>query len=390
MSFVRSAANASCVMLLLCAAASPAEPAAERLLVREVRCRTSPDHTRVVLDMSGAPRYRVRMLSNPYRVVIDIPACRISKQVKDAEVRDGVLDRIRVNRVKTGAQIVLDLPRKLEFNHFALRPAADKPHRIVIDIMTPFTHVEVRRNTEVAREASGGGERIVIIDPGHGGDKPGTVSRSGLQEKAPALKLARMLKAEIERRPGYRAILTRDGDYDVAWYRRVTMAHEKGGDLFVSLHFDSHPKADTRGITLYFLSMEGASDKNAEAVAEQENLLLEVGADSANFSDDLKSILFDVTRSNAMQRSSLFAEEVASAVQKDAPIPFRRVKQANFIVLRGMAPSILVEGGYLSNRKDASFIGKESYLRWLATALADGAVNFLEKHPNADTAQGAQ
>jgi N-acetylmuramoyl-L-alanine amidase len=388
MGFARSAANASCIVLvLLCAAAAPAESAAARLSVRDVRYRTSSDHTRVVLDMSGAPRYSVRMVSYPYRIVIDIPACHISERVQDREVRDGVLDRIRVNRVKTGAQIVLDLPRSSEFNHFPLQPGSGKPHRIVIDIIPSSTREEATRDREGAPEVSGGGGRVVIIDPGHGGDKPGTHSRSGLQEKTLVMKLARLLKAELERRAGYRAILVRDGDYDVAWYRRVTMARENGGDVFMSLHFNAHPDPNTRGIELYFLSMEGASDKNAEAVAEQENLLLEVGADSAHFNDDLKSILFDVSRSNAMQRSSLFAEEVASAVQKGAPIPFRRVKQANFIVLRGMVPSILVEGGYLSNRKDASIIGKESYLRWLAKTLADGVANFLEKHPNADTAR---
>ena len=389
--FLRTAALAIATALLAAAAPAQAAPAAERISVREVRFRTDSDHTRVVLDMSGVPRYSVRTLSGPDRVVIDIPACQISKSVRNEEVRDGVLDRIRVNRVKTGAQIVLDLPRKLEFNHFALAPAAGKPHRIVIDVMAPPAHAAPQMTHAPARAVSENGGRVVIIDPGHGGRAPGTVSRAGLQEKAPVLKLSKLLKAELESRPGYRVILTRDGDNDVGLYRRVMMAREHNGDAFVSLHFDSHPDRDTRGITVYFLSLEGASDENAEAAAERENLLLEADADSANFNDDLKSILFDVSRSNAMQRSSLFAEEVASSLRKDAPIPIKRVKQANFIVLRGIVmPSILVEGGYLSNRKDAGFIGKESYLQWLAAALADGIASFLEKYPCDEAARSSQ
>jgi N-acetylmuramoyl-L-alanine amidase len=162
----------------------------------------------------------------------------------------------------------------------------------------------------------------------------------------------------------------------------VTFARESGGEVFVSLHFNSNPSPKIQGLELYFLSLL-ASDDNAAAVAERENLLLEAGADSAGFNDDLKSILFDVSLSNAMQQSSLLAEAVASELRGNPPIPFRKIKQASLIVLRSVAmPSILVEGGYLSNRKEASTVSKESYLRWLAKSLAEGIVAYLEKHPN--------
>jgi len=306
---------------------------------------------------------------------------------------------------------VFDLPREASFSHFPLKPSAGKPHRIVVDVSreraahdaagtrgcagdgaaAPRTPAGGAGGGSLAQERSVpyGGDRVIIIDAGHGGAAPGAISRSGIQEKTLNLKLAKMLKAEIDGRPGYRAVLTRDGDHDVHWVRRVSFAREKGGELFVSLHFNSNSSPKMRGLELYFLSLQ-ASDDNAAAVAERENLLLEAGADSAGLNDDLKSILFDVSLANAIQRSSVLADEVALVLRADPPIPFRKVKQAPYIVLRGIAmPSILVEGGYLSNRKEASIIAKESYLSWLAKSLAEGIVSFLEKHPQSETAAGS-
>jgi N-acetylmuramoyl-L-alanine amidase len=393
---------AGVIAACLSAFAVPAAFAAAQHTVRAVRFWTAEDHTRVVIDVSAESRYLVRALSDPARIVIDIPSCLISRSVKALSVRDGVLDRVRVNRLKTDAQIVLDLPRAASFSHFPLKASEGKPNRIVVDVARvnsgtgsqgnggvgtpPETGAAERRRIPQPEKS---GDFLVVIDAGHGGRAPGTVSRSGLQEKVPALKLAKRLKAEIERYPGCRALLTREGDGDVDLYRRVMLARESGGDVFVSLHFDSHPDRAVRGITLYFLSVDGASDESAAAAAERENLLLEAGADSAGFNDDLKSILFDVSYSNTIYRSSLLADAVASKLRRNPRIPFRKTKQALFVVLKGIAmPSILVEGGYLSNRKDADFIGKDSYLDWLAKSLAEGIIEFLKEDPRPETVDG--
>ncbi|MDD4857562.1 MAG: N-acetylmuramoyl-L-alanine amidase [Candidatus Krumholzibacteria bacterium] len=401
MALFRRASFAVVIAACLSASAAAAASAAAQHAVRAVRFWTAADHTRVVIDMSAESRYSVRTFPDPERIVIDIPSCVISRGVKDLTVRDGVLDRIRVNRLKIGAQVVLDLRRSSSFSHFPLKAAEGKPHRIVVDIAKtdsgtaseggggavapPETGATGGR--EIARPEKGG-DFLVVIDPGHGGAEPGCVSRSGIREKTLNLRLAKMLKAEIEKRSGYRAILVRDGDYDVNWVRRVTFAREKSGDVFVSLHFNSNKNPKVRGLELYLLSLE-ASDENAAAVAERENLLFEAGADSAGFNDDLKSILFDVSRASAMQWSSVLADEVASVVRRDPPIPFNKVKQASLIVLRGLAmPSILVEGGYLSNRKEAAVVATDGYLNWLAKSLAEGIVAFLEKNPRPETANG--
>jgi len=389
----------------MCAGVVSSASAAPRS-VREIRFRTESARTRIVIDLSGESRYSVKTAAGPFRIVVELPNCRFAGDVGNIDVRDGLLDRIRVNRLKSGAQVVLDLPRRADFSHFPLKPGSGKPHRIVIDIARPEARgargaaeeapvAAVSEVKQAAAPRASGGDRVVIIDAGHGGKHTGTISRSGIQEKTLTLKLAKMLRTEIEKRPGYRAILVRESDrhFDEDLGRdlvkRIEFARERGGDVYVSLHFNGNDNKKLHGLELYFLSLE-ASDENAGAVAERENLLFKAGADSAGFNDDLKSILFDVSLANAIQQSSALAEEAASVLRVDPPIPFRKVKQAPFLVLRGISmPSILVEGGYLSNRKEAAIVSKESYLRWLAKSLAEGIASFLEKHPyRADSAAG--
>jgi N-acetylmuramoyl-L-alanine amidase len=393
----------------LCVFHAAGAPAAPRS-VRAIRFWTAPDRTRIVLDMNGAARYDIHAAPDSREISIALAGCRVAPGVRDVAVRDGLVDRIRVSRTGTRVEIAIELAREGSFTHFALEPARGKPSRIVVDVAgkavirevpvaeSPATEdapgEKTRRDAAPSAEgtrrtpAERGQNRVVIIDAGHGGDKPGTISRSGIQEKTLTLKLAKMLKTEIDAYPGYRAILTREGDYDVYWVRRVTFAREKGGDVFVSLHFNSNVNRKLRGLELYILSLT-ASDDNAAAVAEQENLAAEIGADTAGSNDDLKSILFDVSRANAMRLSSAMADDVASVLRRDPPIPFRKVKQAPLIVLRGITmPSILVEGGFLSNRAEAAAISKDGYLRWLAKSLAEGIVTFLKDNPPAETAGG--
>lgn len=365
------------ILLVQTAAGSPV-----RRQVDRIRCWTAPDHTRVVLDMSSQSTYRIRTMTAPHRVVIDIPSGRFAPDVKKFEVDDGVLTRVRVNKLNSGVQVVLDLPRKTDFKHFALDPNNVHPHRIVIDLKKVLTSSERKEKKERAARVANSGDFVVIIDPGHGGSKPGTCSRKGLMEKDFALKLSRMIASEIEAHKGFTAVLTRNGDYDVDLYGRVQKARSHGGQCFISVHFNGNKSSRPRGSEVYFLSLKGAADENAQAVAERENMLLEMGHEGDAMEDDVQSILFDFARNDAMRQSSLLAESIGEEMERVNGIPFRGVKQSNFVILRGIAmPSVLVEAAYLTNRKDVDLIRKESVLRNMARSISDGVIDFLLENP---------
>ena len=355
--------------------------------VGRIRHWTAPDHTRIVLDMSGESAYDVRVLDHPHRIVIEIPGGRFSGSVKPLEIGDGVIERVRVNQLRSRAQIVLDLPSDAPYTHFALQPNRNLPYRIVVDVKKVLTVEQRRHRAEQAARIAGSGDRIVIIDPGHGGSKPGSCTRYAPPEKQLALQLARMVAAGIDAHEGCRAVMTRTGDYDVDLLRRVEIARSHGGHCFVSIHFNGSESSRPRGSEVYFLSMEGATDRNAASVAERENRFIEAresGESAAGMGEDVTSIISDFRRNETMHRSSVLAERVGERLRQSAHIPFRGVKQANFSVLWGITmPAILVEGAYLTNRRDAKLLGRRDVLEEMAKAIADGVVAFLGEAPPA-------
>jgi N-acetylmuramoyl-L-alanine amidase len=359
------------------------EPAPPRREVVSIRHWTAPERTRIVLDMSSESVYQVSERGGPDRIVIDIPRGRLSSGLRKVSVDDGVVDRIRVNKLSNGAQVVIDLPSKRGYSHFALKPNKIHPrHRIVIDVKRPVSVAERRKKTEKARRVAQSGDYVVVIDPGHGGSAPGASSRYGPSEKYYTLPLSKMIAEEIERHPGFKAVLTRKGDYDVHWHKRVEIARSHGGHCFVSIHMNGNRNRRIRGSEIYFLSPEGATDMHAIAVAERENMQVGMEDRGEMIEDDAGQILFEMMRNQALNQSSILAEHLAREFKQVGSIPFHDVRQANFIVLRGTTmPSALVEVAYLSNRSDVQQIKKKSVQRKVAKAVASGVVSYLLENP---------
>jgi N-acetylmuramoyl-L-alanine amidase len=344
---------------------------------------TAPEHTRIVLDMSSECVYQVSERSGPDRIVIDIPKGRLAAGLHKLQVGDGVVERVRVNSLQNGAQIVIDLPAKSNYKHFALKPNDIHPrHRIVIDVDRTMTVTEKRKKTENARKVAQSGDYIVIIDPGHGGSAPGGGSKYGPSEKTYTLPLSKMIAKEIEKHEGFKAVLTRTGDYDVEWHRRIEIAREHGGHCFVSIHMNSYENRRIRGSEVYFLSPKGASDMHATAVAERENMQLQLEDEGELVEGEAGQILFEMMRNKALNESSILAEHLADEFKQVGSIPFHDVRQANFIVLQGTTmPSALVEVAYLSNKSDVTEIKKESVKQKVAKAVASGVVSYLLENP---------
>ncbi|GAL15798.1 N-acetylmuramoyl-L-alanine amidase [Vibrio astriarenae] len=113
--------------------------------------------------------------------------------------------------------------------------------------------------TQVSRDASqlsGNADIVVAIDPGHGGEDPGSIGPTKKYEKHVTLAISKKLAANINAIPGMRAVLTRQGDYFVNLNRRSALAREKGAHLLVSVHADAFHTPQPRGASVFVLNTD--------------------------------------------------------------------------------------------------------------------------------------
>jgi len=192
--------------------------------------------------------------------------------------------------------------------------------------------------------------------------------------------MARALRKEINRRKGYQAFLTRDGDYYVSLRRRTELARQHHADYFISIHTNAHRDRRVHGSELYFLSLGGASDEGAMDVAQRENAADRIGGVPEESKDVIELILMDLMKTADLESSSNLANTIITQVKQEKTLKVRGVKQAGFDVLKtaGM-PSILIEVAFISCKRDAKLLKSERFQRRFAKLVTDGLIEYVER-----------
>jgi N-acetylmuramoyl-L-alanine amidase len=183
--------------------------------------------------------------------------------------------------------------------------------------------------------------------------------------------------ADELRAKDFQVLLTRTDDSFVPLDERTALANKHKADLFISLHCNASTSQSLNGFEVYFLS-EKATNARAEAVARQENASLELEGKkpSSAVQSVLASLVINANINRAAQLGAMINREVTAQVsQADLG-----VKQAQFYVLRGAhMPAVLVELGFLTNKKEERLLSSESYRRKLARAIAKSIIDFDQK-----------
>jgi len=319
-------------------------------------------------------------LTEPERLVIDLPNTSMADSIKPQQYTQGAVKAVRFgSHGPEKLRVVVDLNRPVSASfRFVSRHGGQ---RLIVDL-------GVKGNLELAQykarveEPTSLRNVIVAIDAGHGGKDPGAIGQRATREKDITLKVARRLFKRLESQPGITPVMIRNKDTYVALRERIRIARNKHADLFVSIHADAFKRKAAKGSSVYTLSLKGATSEAASWLAEKENeadaLFGNVALDG--LSQDLKQTLLDLAQNSTLEASLEAGADVLTELKKVGAVHKPNVEQANFGVLKSPdIPSLLVETAFISNPQEERKLNSPRFQEQLAVAIQRGVIGYMKK-----------
>ncbi len=364
----------SFAILLLFISAFPALSQAKPFLAI-----TNEDSAEVItLTVGNITSHKVFFLQNPDRLVVDVPLEKAPSVALPKNYSGDLISKVRAGQFDADTV------------------------RIVFELNAPATLVTKNLDDgELTISISGNGKKssragdnkeatkpkpqkpLIIIDPGHGGDDPGAIGPRGSQEKDIVLAFAKALDDALTATGKYRVMLTRDTDKFIILHDRVKIARKVKGDLFISLHADSAPSDDARGLSVYTLS-EKASDAATEALAQRENKVDVIGGmDLSHEREDVADILISLAQRETRNSSAMLADLLTASLRKQVKLLPNTHRFAGFAVLKAPdIPSVLIETGFISNSAEEKLLKTKEYRQKLMSGIVGGVNSYFAKQKN--------
>ncbi|HEV2559026.1 MAG TPA: N-acetylmuramoyl-L-alanine amidase [Microvirga sp.] len=373
-------------------AASPSEPRVAAAMEVEV----DGARTRLKVTLSHPVTATAHVLERPDRVVIDFPEVAFHLPPETGRKREGLIASYRYGLFAPGrSRVVVDLSQPAMVSRIdTIASPRDGATLLIVELAKAdreeFRRAAAESATKLAAPAaepapSDQGDRrpVIMLDPGHGGVDPGAAAAGGMVEKDIVFAFAQLFRKKLEAEGRYRVLMTREQDVFVPLGERVRIAQRAKADLFISIHADSIAggQQDVRGLTIY-TGAERASDADSARLADRENQAdavagLDPGEQAA---EEVSDILRDLTLRETRAFSHSFASRLVGELDTVARMNKNPHRQAGFRVLRAHdIPSVLVELGYLSSRKDFDLLMSDQWRERSTTAMTAAVDRFFAK-----------
>lgn len=229
----------------------------------------------------------------------------------------------------------------------------------------------------VPAKKSDGKVRKVVIDAGHGGKDPGNLGtgRYKKREKNIALDVALLVGGYIEKYvPDVEVVYTRKTDKWVELHERTAFANSQEADLFISIHCDAFTSSSAYGCASIVQGMNH-NDENMR-VAQRENsvILLEENYEEKYEGFDPSKpetyIMFTMQQNAYFEQSISLANKVQHQFKTRVSRKDRGVKQQPlYVTSRTAMPAILIELGFLTNKKEEDFLNSQNGKELMASAI---------------------
>jgi len=289
--------------------------------------RDSSGVVRLTLPLPEGARPRVQFLEDPIRIAVDVPGY-LAEPMEQAFDDPSLFVRVlRAAPIDGGmVRVVLELARSVGAQILTGKAG------VTLNLRAP-------RNT--------GGklrDKIIVIDPGHGGAQPGARWRAGktvIEEKTITLAIGLQV-AELLSREGAKVVLTRAEDKALGLYERTALANGASAHFFISLHCDSNPRANSAsGTTIYYHKDDADSRALGQALLNE--------------------------------------------IVKVSGLPSRGVRSDSMLYQTGLAvlrtsqmPAVLIEVGYLNHATDRAKLTDAKFQRRIAEAIVRGLKAHVE------------
>ena len=344
----------------------------------------------ITLSLSQGVPYRVFTLDNPSRLVLDF------QEVDWTGLRtDQLLVTNRIANVQFGtyvpgwSRLVAELGQPMQVVAAALDVDQQRGSARLAMTLAPVSGTEfaalagppydprwdLPAPADLGLTAVKGPDAplVVVLDPGHGGIDPGA-EQDDLSEKNLMLTFARELRELLVRGGGFDVVLTRDGDHFVSLERRISLAHQAGADVFISLHADSLAEGLAHGATVHVLAHDASDIASAKLAERHDRADLLSGVDLSEADDQVTGILLDLARQETQPRTEALARALVDGMtQTGGPMNRRPLRSAAFSVLKAAdIPSVLIEIGFLSSPRDLKNLQDADWRAEMAKGIRSG------------------
>lgn len=306
-----------------------------------------------------------------YRYVFDVHA--VLNRSHTLTHRD--LKRISLSQYKPSTmRLVLESSRVLPVR-FSIKKDTLTIRAGIAEVTSPkslngITKKRVRRH-----------DKVIVIDPGHGGKDCGAIGYKKCFEKNIVLAIASKT-AELLRARGYTVLMTRSDDRFIKLRNRTRFANRKKADLFISIHANAVPKKNAKkayGIETYFLSP--SRSKRATHAAASEN---KAEVEDMDFYG--KNTFLNALNSEKIVASHKLAIDLQSSVLSSLRARYKNVKDSGvregpfWVLVGAQMPAVLIEVGFITHPTESARLISKTYQDYFARGLADGVENYFAKN----------